>query len=127
MLPDYAEYEQAVGLDWYELDPNLSFLLDHYLQDPGERAFAEEHVSRFGSLVGKVIAPRADETDKHGPELRRYDRWGYEVDEVVHHPTWTSSKEDLVRNGYVSLETYAKRPVPAVVSASLSYLVSQAE
>jgi len=127
MLPDYAEYEQAIGLDWYEIDPNLSFLLDHYLEDPGERAFAEEHVSRFGSLVGRTIAPRAEETDKHGPVLRRYDRWGYETEDVVHHPTWTASKDDLVRNGYVSLETYAKRPVPAVVSASLSYLVSQAE
>ncbi|HUC36921.1 MAG TPA: acyl-CoA dehydrogenase family protein [Acidimicrobiales bacterium] len=127
MLPDYAEYEQAIGLDWYRTDPNLSFLLDHYLNDPAERAFAEEHVGRFGQLVGRVVALRAEETDKHGPVLRRYDRWGYEVDEVVHHPTWTASKEDLVRNGYVSLETYSGKPVPAVVSASLSYLVSQAE
>ena len=28
MLPDYAELEQAIGLDWYALDPNLSLLLD---------------------------------------------------------------------------------------------------
>ncbi|HXQ62722.1 MAG TPA: acyl-CoA dehydrogenase family protein [Acidimicrobiales bacterium] len=127
MLPDYAEFEQAIGLDWYRMDPNLSFLLDRYLPDPADRAFAEDHVGRFGSLVGEVIAPRAEETDKHGPVLRRYDRWGYDVDEVVHHPTWTENKADLVRNGFVSLETYAGRPVPAVVGASLSYLVSQAE
>ena len=37
------------------------------------------------------------------------------------------NKADLVRNGFVSLETYAGRPAPAVVSASVSYLVSQAE
>lgn len=127
MLPDYAELEQAVGHDWYHLDPNLSFLLDLHLPDPSERAFAEDHVSRFGALVGQVIAPRAEETDKHGPTLRRYDRWGYDVGEIVHHPTWTESKADLVRNGFVSLETYAGRPAPAVVTASLSYLVSQAE
>jgi acyl-CoA dehydrogenase len=127
MLPDYCEYEQAVGLDWYRTDPNLSFLLDQHLPDPRERAFAEEHVGRFGSLVGKVIAARSDETDKHGPVLRRYDRWGYEADEVEHHPNWTASKDDLVRNGFVSLEAYAGRAVPAVVSASLSYLVSQTE
>ncbi len=127
MLPDYAEYEQAVGLDWYELDPNLRFLLDRFLPDQEDRRFAEEHVGRFGALVGKVIAPRADTTDKHGPVLERYDRWGYEVDRVRHHPTWTDSKEDLVRNGFVSLESYAGRSVPGVVSASLSYLVSQAE
>jgi len=127
MLPDYAEFEQAAGLDWYRLDPNLSLLLDRYLPDPAERAFAEEHVARFGTLVGQVIAPRAEITDKHGPQLRRYDRWGVEVDEVVHHPAWTENKADLVRNGFVSLESYAGRPVPGVVTASVSYLVSQAE
>ncbi|HUI04997.1 MAG TPA: acyl-CoA dehydrogenase family protein, partial [Acidimicrobiales bacterium] len=127
MLPDYAEYEQAAGLDWYRLDPNLSALLDRHLPDPAERALAEEHVGRFGTLVGRVIAPRADVTDKHGPVLRRYDRWGQVVDEVVHHETWTQSKADLVRNGFVSLETLAARPVPGVVTASVSYLVSQAE
>jgi alkylation response protein AidB-like acyl-CoA dehydrogenase len=127
MLPDYAECEQAVGLDWYAMDPNLSFLLDRYVPDPVDRAFAEDHVGRFGTLVGRVIAPRADDTDRHGPTLRRYDRWGYEVDEIVHNSTWTDSKADLVRNGFVSLETYTGRPTPAVVTASLNYLVSQAE
>ena len=127
MLPDYAEYEQATGLDWYALDPNLSALLDRHLPDPDDRALAEEHVGRFGALVGEVIAPRAEVTDKHGPVLRRYDRWGQEVDEVVHHPNWTQNKADLVRNGFVSLESLAGRPVPGVVTASVSYLVSQAE
>ena len=127
MLPDYAECEQAIGLDWYAMDPNLSFLLDRYLDDRADRALAEEHVGRFGALVGQVIAGRAEETDKHGPSLRRYDRFGHDVDEVVHNATWTQNKADLVRNGFVSLETYAGRPVPAVVGASLSYLVSQAE
>ncbi|HMD44926.1 MAG TPA: acyl-CoA dehydrogenase family protein, partial [Acidimicrobiales bacterium] len=127
MLPDYAEYEQAIGLDWYALDPNLSFLLDRHLPDPGDRAFAEEHVSTYGVLVGSNIARRAEETDAHGPVLRRYDRDGVEVDEVVHHPTWLENKADLVRHGFVGLAAHAGRPVPAVVTASLSYLVSQAE
>lgn len=127
MLPDYAEFDQAIGLDWYEMDPNLSALLDLHLPDPDERKLAEEHVSRFGDLVGKVIAPRAEVTDRNGPQLRRYDRWGYEVDEVVHNSTWTDNKADLVRNGFVSLETYAGRPVPSVVTASVAYIVNQAE
>ena len=98
MLPDYAEFDQAAGLDWYRLDPNLRALLDRHLPDPAERALAEEHVGRFGTLVGQVIAPRAEVTDKHGPVLRRYDRWGQVVDEVVHNASWTQSKDDLVRN-----------------------------
>jgi alkylation response protein AidB-like acyl-CoA dehydrogenase len=127
MLPDYAEFEQAAGLDWYRLDPNLTALLDRHLTEPGDRALAEEHVGRFGALVGEVLAPRAEETDKHGPVLRRYDRWGQEVDEVVHHPNWTDNKADLVRNGFVSLEALTGRPVPAVVTASVAYLVCQSE
>lgn len=127
MLPDYAEHEEAVGLDWYALDPNLSFLLDRYLPDPADRAFAEEHVSTYGPLVGRTIAPRAEETDAHGPILRRYDRWGYEVGQVVHHPTWLENKADLVRQGFVGLPYHAGRTVPAVVTAARAYLVSQAE
>src|SRR5579872_5377356 len=127
MLPDYADYEQAAGLDWYRLDPNLRALLDRHLPQKVERALAEEHVGRFGALVGGVIAARAEVTDKHGPVLQRYDRWGQVADEIVHNPTWTDSKADLVRNGFVSLEARAGKPVPGVVTASVSYLVSQAE
>ena len=127
MLPDYAEFECASGLDWYELDPNLSSLLDLHLPGDDERKLAEDHVARFGELVGKVVSRRAEVTDKHGPELRRYDRWGYEVDQVVHNSTWTDNKADLVRNGFVSLDSYAGRPVPSVLRASVAYIVNQAE
>lgn len=127
MLPDYAEHDQAIGLDWYATDPNLSLLLDRLLPDADDRAFAEQHVATFGPLVGQRIAPRAEETDKHGPVLRRYDRWGHEVDEVVHHPSWLENKADLVRAGFVGLPAHAGRPVPSVVTAAAAYLVSQAE
>jgi acyl-CoA dehydrogenase len=127
MLPDYAELEEATGHDWYALDPNLSLLLDRHLPDTEDRKFAEEHVSDFGALVGRTLARRAEETDAHGPTLRRYDRWGQEIGEVVHHPTWLENKAELVRHGFVGLPYHAGRTVPAVVTASLSYLVSQAE
>jgi alkylation response protein AidB-like acyl-CoA dehydrogenase len=127
MLPDYAQYEQAIGLDWYALDPNLSRLLDRYLPDPDERAFAEAHVAPYGPLIGRTIAPRAEVSDAHGPVLERYDRWGHDVGRVVHHASWTENKADLVRHGFVGLPQHAQRPVPAVVTAARAYLVSQAE
>ncbi len=127
MLADYASYDGAVGLDWYALDPNLAGLLDRLLPDPDDRAFAEEHVARYGELCGGALARRAEVTDKHGPVLRRYDRWGEEVDVVEHHPSWLASKADLVRAGFTGLPYHAGRPVPAVVTASLAYLVCQAE
>lgn len=127
MLPDYREFDAAVGLDWYEVDPNLRLQLDRYLPDSDDREFAEKHVAEYGELVGKRIAPRAEITDKHGPRLRRYDEWGHEVNEIVHHPTWLETKADLIRTGFVSLPANAGRDVPGVVTAARAYLVSQAE
>ncbi|HEV8065373.1 MAG TPA: acyl-CoA dehydrogenase family protein [Acidimicrobiales bacterium] len=128
MLPDYAEYEQAIGLDWYAVDPNLAFLLDRLLPDDQERSFAEGIVSEYGRLVGGDIARRAEVTDKHGPVLARYDRWGQDVGFVQHNATWLENKADLIRAGFAGgLQAQAGRPVPAVVTAATSYLVSQAE
>jgi hypothetical protein len=127
MLPDYADYEQAVGLDWYSVDPNLSLLFDRLLPDPEDRRFAEHHGAEYGRLVGGRIAERAEVTDKHGPVLRRYDRWGREVDEIVHNASWLENKADLVRAGFVGLPDNDGRPVPAVLTAALGYLVCQAE
>ena len=127
MLVDYASYENATGLDWYALDPTLTLLLDRLLPDVEDRGFAEEHVARYGVLCGGPLARRAEVTDHHGPVLRRYDRWGQEVDVVEHHPGWLESKADLVRAGFTGLPYQAGRPVPAVLTASLAYLVCQAE
>jgi hypothetical protein len=127
VLPDYAEYDDAIGLDWYAVDPNLRQLLDRLLPDAGDRVFAEEHVAAFGVLCGGDVARRAEITDRHPPVLVDRDRWGHEVGTIEHHPTWTANKADLVRAGFVGLPAHAGRPVPAVVTASLAYLVSQAE
>ncbi len=127
MLPDYATYEGAIGLDWYAVDPNLRLLLDRLLPDADDRAFAEEHVAEFGRLCGGPLAERAEITDKHGPVLQRYDEWGREVDRIEHHPAWTANKADLVRAGFTGLPWHAGRAVPAVVTAARAYLVSQAE
>jgi acyl-CoA dehydrogenase len=127
VLADYAEVDQAIGLDWYALDPNLSLLLDRYLPDHEDRKFAEEHVAEYGELVGRTLAARAEITDANGPVLRRYDQWGEDVGEVVHHPTWTANKADLVRTGFVGLSAHAGRSVPAVVTAARAYLLSQCE
>ena len=127
MLPDYATYESAIGLDWYDTDPNLRLLLDRLLPDAADRSFAEEHVAIYGELCGGPITPHAEITDKHGPVLERYDRWGVEVDQIVHHPTWTESKADLVRAGFTGMAQHTGRPVPTVLTASLCYLVCQAE
>jgi alkylation response protein AidB-like acyl-CoA dehydrogenase len=128
MLPDYADYEQAIGLDWYAADPNLRLLLDRLLPDPDDRRYAEGVVSGYGELIGRTVAANAEVTDKHGPVLVRYDRWGNDVGLVEHSETWVENKAELIRAGFAGgLQAHAGRPVPAVVTAAISYLVSQAE
>ncbi|MGH9307043.1 MAG: acyl-CoA dehydrogenase family protein, partial [Acidimicrobiales bacterium] len=127
MIADYAAYDQATGLDFYSMDPNLDLLFERLLTDPKDRDLAREQAQAYGLLVGGTLAARADETDRHPPVLRRYDRWGQETAEVEHHPTWLATKADLIRHGFVGMERLVGRPVPGVVTAAVSYLVSQVE
>ncbi|HXY43463.1 MAG TPA: acyl-CoA dehydrogenase family protein, partial [Acidimicrobiales bacterium] len=109
-------------------DPNLALLLDRLLPDPADREFAEGVVSRYGGLVGRTVAANAEASDKHGPVLVRYDRWGNDIGLVAHSATWAENKAELIRAGFAGgLQAHAGRPVPAVVTAAISYLVSQAE
>ena len=85
-------------------------------------------MARFGDLVGQVIAPRAEETDKHGPgaaPLRplgrtRWTRSSTTPPGPTTRPTWCATGSSASR-------PTPGGPCPAVVTASLSYLVSQAE
>ena len=49
------------------------------------------------------------------------------MDEVVHHPTWTHSKADLVRNGFVGLRGPGRAAGPGGGHGVGAYLVCQAE
>ena len=92
-----AEYEQAIGLDWYRLDPQPGLPpRPPPPHDPADRILRRGARGPCGPLVGGRLAARAEETDAHGPVLRSYDHWGTEVGEVVHHATWLENKADLV-------------------------------
>ena len=79
----------------------------------------------YGELVGTRARRPGRDHRRPRPGAQRYDHWGHEVDEVVHHPTWLANKADLVRTGFVGLRHHAGRPVPGVVTAARAYLVSQ--
>jgi len=128
---DYGAFESAIGLNWYEVDPNLRFLADR-LVAPEDRQWVEGHLQRMGALCGGPIAARAEITDKHPPVLERYDPWGDEVNRIAHHPTVLETKRDLWESGFIGLpwSEEAKqrgRPVPPMLGAAFYYLLSQAE
>jgi len=128
---DYAAFESAIGLNWYEVDPNLRFLADR-LVAPEDRGWVEGHLQRMGALCGGPIAARAEVTDKHPPVLERYDASGNEVNRIAHHPTVLETKRDLWESGFIGLpwsEEVAQRgrPFPPMLGVSFYYLLSQAE
>lgn len=120
-------YRGAVGLNWYRTDPTLQFTMAYYLE-PAELKLAERHLTRIGELMGGPVAQWAEETDRNPPQLRRYDRWGHDISEVVMPASFTQSKR-AVLDAQQALRTEARE---AKMSSSLpmfasNYLLNQAD
>lgn len=120
-------YRGAVGLNWYRTDPTLQFTMAYYLE-PEELKLAERHLTRIGELMGGPVAQWAEETDRNPPQLRRYDRWGHDISEVVMPASFTQSKR-AVLDAQQALRTEARE---AKMNSSLpmfasNYLLNQAD
>ena len=129
---DFAALESAIGLNWYDVDPNLQQLVER-LALPEDRAFADEQLRNMGGVIGGPVAERAEITDKHPPRLEKYDAWGNEVNEIVHHQSAIDTKRDLWENGFLGLrwtdqvrKTRAGH-LPPVVNTGFLYFLNQAE
>ncbi len=122
---DYAELDSAIGLNWYEIDPNLRALMDRHVPS-GDRAWAEEHLQHWGALCGGPIAQRAEVVDRNPPQLKRYDEWGNEVCEVVHHPDAIANKRDIWEQGPNGLRRQGKAVSP-VLGSAFTYMLSQSD
>ncbi|MBI1745709.1 MAG: acyl-CoA dehydrogenase family protein [Acidobacteria bacterium] len=127
---DYCLFEKGQGLNWYQVDPNLKFLVERYT-DPVDRPWCEDKLMAFGDLCGGAIAERAEIIDRNPPQLERYDRWGEEINRIVHHPAARETKRDLWEAGYACLRLDGKmpsgRPIPTVALTAMDYLLSQAD
>src|SRR3990172_8889442 len=122
---DYSKLESAIGLNWYELDPNLRSLMDQYLS-PGDRGWAEERLQRWGEICGGPIAANAEVIDRNPPRLERYDAWGNEAPSITHHPSAIDTKRYIWEEGPHALEAQGKE-VPSVLTSAFTYLLSQSD
>jgi acyl-CoA dehydrogenase len=123
---DYSAFESAVGLNWYQIDPNLRFLMDRHLP-AGDRQWAEDVLVRWGELCGGPVAQRADVIDRNSPQLTRYDHWGNEVCEIVHHPEAIAQKRDIWNEGPHGVRARSGREIPTVLGSAFTYLLSQSD
>jgi len=129
---DFEAVDSAIGLNWYDADPNLQQIVER-LAHPDDRAFAIEQLRNMGGVIGGPVAARAEITDKHPPRLEKYDRRGEEVNRVVHHQSAIDTKRDLWENGFLGLRwTDAVRKtragkLPPTVNTGFLYFLNQAE
>jgi alkylation response protein AidB-like acyl-CoA dehydrogenase len=128
---NYADLQSAIGLNWYEIDPNLRDII-HRRLEPADLEWCEPELTRIGALIGGPVAARAEVTDKNPPQLVKYDRWGESLDEIVHHPGAIATKRDLWTSGVsgprLRLEAARRgRRYPMAMGLALQYMLSQAE
>ncbi len=128
---NYEDFDSAIGLNWYEIDPNLRQIMRRMLE-PADLEWCEPELIKFGALCGGPVAARAEITDKHPPELVKFDRWGEPVEEIVHHPSALATKRDLWQSGLSGPRLHNEaarrgRRYPQAMATALDYLISQAE
>ncbi|HUY26384.1 MAG TPA: acyl-CoA dehydrogenase family protein [Candidatus Binataceae bacterium] len=128
---DYAKFDNSIGLNWYEIDPNLRQIMRRMLE-AADLACYEPDLERVGALCGGAIAARAVVTDKHPPELVKFDHWGEQIDQVRHHPGALATKRDLWEAGVSGSRLHEEavrrgRRLPQAVPTALNYMLSQAE
>jgi alkylation response protein AidB-like acyl-CoA dehydrogenase len=127
----YEDMREAIGSNFYAVDPNLGFEMDRAIEAT-DRSWAEGKLVQMGELIGGPIAKNAEVTDKHPAELVRWNREGDEICEVVHHPSALETKRLLWKNDFLHLPWSAEvrergRPVPPALIVAYHYLLSQAE
>jgi acyl-CoA dehydrogenase len=120
-------YQGAVGLNWYVIDPSLQFTMAYYLQ-PEALAVVEPHLTRIGELMGGRVARWAEETDRNPPRLERYDQWGHDVSRVAQPTSFTESKR-AVLDAHKALKDDARRAGvnPSLPLFAANYLLNQAD
>jgi acyl-CoA dehydrogenase len=127
----YRHCEPDRGVNYYGTDGNLQRTLRSYLPR-SVVCWAEEPLHELGGLAGTELARRADVYDAAGPALVRYDKLGRDISQVVHHPDWLASLNEVLDFGAVGwnysgtrLDCYGRAPYPLL--AAFHYLIAQAD
>ncbi len=118
-------------MNLYQADPNLSFILQQYL-DGEFYQWAKKELEDFGLLCGTEIDERAVHTDREGqPRLIKYNRYGDEISDVWLNEGYKKTIEQTYNSGIVG---YIHKKIPEIgrkgnylYSFAQGYLLSQVE
>lgn len=128
-----SSIESVIGLNLYQVDRPLREQVRRRV-GPSLQDWAENRLDRWGELCGGPVARRAEVIDKNPPRLERYDRWGQEVNRVVHHPEAIATKRALCEAGYTGFiwsdevrSDPAKREAGPFLGAAFNYMLCQSD
>ncbi|MGG0892395.1 acyl-CoA dehydrogenase family protein [Cytobacillus horneckiae] len=122
---------EPTGLNYFEADPNMDFLLSLYSKKDYKDAF--KNLWKLGGMAGDEIDQLSREADRHPPELQQFNKAGERVDNVKYH----SSYERMEEIGYIEFGLVAmshsqgimgkQSRYSRVMKYSFWYLFAQAE
>ncbi|QST01136.1 acyl-CoA dehydrogenase family protein [Pontibacillus sp. ALD_SL1] len=118
-------------MNYYREDPNLSFILDQYLEDDFAE-WAKQELDEYGELCGTEIDERAAHTDREGqPKLIKYDKMGNDISYVWVNDGYKRTIQQTYDRGIVG---YVHKPIPElgqkgnyIYSYAQGYLLSHTE
>ncbi|VEF49568.1 acyl-CoA dehydrogenase [Bacillus freudenreichii] len=121
----------TTGINFFEADPNFSFLLKHYLSNENYD-LAVPHLKDLGEIAGTRLDELSRSADKHTPELINYNAKGERIDEVEYHPSYREM--EALGYGKFGLVAMSHKPVldfptklPHVLKYAFWYLFVQSE
>jgi putative acyl-CoA dehydrogenase len=104
---------------------------DRALVEGVERAgagWADDLLAEFGALTGSADFRELGRlANRHGPELRSYDRFGHRIDEVEYHPAWHEVMRRAMQHEVHNLPWRRQREGAFVARAALHAMLSQVE
>ncbi|MCP5083520.1 MAG: DNA alkylation response protein [Alphaproteobacteria bacterium] len=91
--------------------------------------WASDKLAKFGALSGsEAIFEKAEQANRHIPELKAFDRYGMRVNQVEYHPAYHDLMAAAIENQVPSFAwNHADRPGAQVAHTALSYMFNQAE
>src|SRR6266436_7829806 len=120
------------GINFYSVDPDLSFLLrEHLSGEDYERA--QGILAEMGAVASQRMDELAEVANRQGPVLVQYDKRGQRVDEVVFHPAYHELEKIAYEDFAIAACSHRKGAlgwpgkVPQPVKFALGYLGMQAE
>ena len=104
---------------------------DIALRDAVEReggGWGRGKLAAFGKLAGRdETFEKATAANRHGPELKNYDRFGMRLNQVTFHPAYHDLMTMALENELPNFAWRHRRPGSQVIHAAQTYLFAQAE